>query len=45
MQTVATSHIRLDEKGAAWIDDTNVKVMEVVLDKLAHPSSPEEMHY
>jgi len=24
---------------------TNVKVIEVVLDKLAHDSSPEEMHF
>ncbi len=27
-------HIWLDERGRAWIDDTNVKVIEVVLDKL-----------
>jgi uncharacterized protein (DUF433 family) len=39
-----TAHIWLDERGVAWIDDTNVKVMEVVLDKLAHSSSPEAMH-
>jgi uncharacterized protein (DUF433 family) len=44
-QAVATSHICLDERGVAWIDDTNVKVIEVVLDKLAHHSSPEEMHF
>jgi uncharacterized protein (DUF433 family) len=45
MTTVTTSHIRLDARGVAWIDDTNVKVIEVVLDKLAHGSSPEEMHF
>lgn len=45
MAAVLTSHIVLDEKGIAWIDDTNVKVVEVVLDKLAHGSSPEEMHF
>jgi uncharacterized protein (DUF433 family) len=45
MQAVATSHIYLDERGVAWIDDTNVKVIEVALDKIAHQSSPEEMHY
>jgi uncharacterized protein (DUF433 family) len=28
----------------AWIDNTNVKVVEVVLDKIANGSSPEEMH-
>jgi uncharacterized protein (DUF433 family) len=30
-----TAHIWLDETGRAWIDDTNVKVIEVVLDNLA----------
>jgi uncharacterized protein (DUF433 family) len=30
------SHIRLDERGRAWIDDTNVKVIEIVLDHLAY---------
>ena len=44
MATVVTTHIQLDDQGRAWIDDTNVKVIEVVLDKLAHNSSPEEMH-
>lgn len=38
-----TSHIRLDQQGRAWIDDTNVKVIEVAKDWLAHGSSPEEM--
>ena len=37
------AHIQVDEQGVAWIDDTKVKVIEVVLDKLAHGSSPEEM--
>jgi uncharacterized protein (DUF433 family) len=27
-------HIWLDERGRAWIDETNVKVIEVVLDTL-----------
>lgn len=45
MATVTTSHIKLDARGVAWIDDTNVKVIEVVLDKLAHGSSAEEMHF
>lgn len=45
MSTVVTTHIRLDENGVAWIDDTNVKVIEVAVDKLAHESSPEEMHF
>lgn len=38
-------HIRLDQDGVAWIDDTRVKVIEVALDKLVHGSSPEEMHF
>jgi uncharacterized protein (DUF433 family) len=29
-----TPHIWLDETGRAWIDETNIKVIEVVLDKL-----------
>lgn len=45
MATVATPHIWLDDRGLAWIDDTNVKVIEVALDKLAHGWSAEEIHY
>ena len=45
MPTETATHIRLDDRGMAWIDQTNVKVIEVVLDKLAHGSSPEEMHF
>ena len=45
MQTTPTAHIHLDERGVAWIDDTNVKVVEVVLDKIASGSSPEEIHF
>jgi uncharacterized protein (DUF433 family) len=44
MALTPTAHIHLDGAGVAWIDDTNVKVIEVILDKLAHGSSPEEMH-
>jgi len=37
MKTVeALPHVRLDEQGRPWIDDTNVKVIEVVLDHLAY---------
>jgi uncharacterized protein (DUF433 family) len=39
----AVTHIHTDEQGRAWIDDTNVKVIEIVRDWLAHGSSPEEM--
>jgi len=45
MPSVATAHILLDDAGIAWIDDTNVKVIEVVTDRLAHGSSPEEIHF
>ncbi len=38
-----TAHILLDEQGRAWIDDTNIKVIEVVLDKLGYGLSPEEI--
>ena len=45
MSQTPTTHIHLDEAEVAWIDDTNVKVIEVVLDKLAHGWSPEEIHF
>ena len=44
MKPSGTNHIVLDDKGRAWIDDTNVKVIEVVLAKLGYEMSPEEMH-
>jgi uncharacterized protein (DUF433 family) len=34
----------LDEQGRAWVDDTNVKVIEVVLDKIGFGMTPEEIH-
>ena len=37
MKTVeALPHVCLDEHGRPWIDDTNVKVIEVALDHLAY---------
>src|SRR5947207_464515 len=42
--TEIISHIRLDERGVAWIDQTRVKVIEVAMDWLANRSSAEEMH-
>jgi|SRR5260370_37807258 uncharacterized protein (DUF433 family) len=44
MNKSATAHIWLDDQGRAWIDDTNVKVIEVVLDKIGYGLSPEETH-
>jgi len=38
------SHICLDERGVAWIDQTRVKVIEVAMDHLAHGWSAEEIH-
>jgi uncharacterized protein (DUF433 family) len=42
--TISAPHIWLDGEKRAWIDDTNVKVIEVVLDHLAYGWSAEEMH-
>ena len=44
MVPVPNSLIKLDADGVAWIVGANTKVIEVVLDKMAHGSSPEEMH-
>ena len=44
----AVEHIRIDDEGVAWIAGTTTKVLEVVMDKLAHGWSPEEIqrqHY
>jgi uncharacterized protein (DUF433 family) len=40
-----TTQIELDDRGIAWIAGTKVKVVEVVLDKIAYGSSPEEIHF
>src|SRR5690242_14100620 len=45
MLTAPTAHILLDDRGVAWIDDTNTKVVEVVLDQFAYGWSPEEIHF
>jgi uncharacterized protein (DUF433 family) len=45
MSTIATTHIEIDDQGVAWVADTRVKVIEVAIDKLAHGSSPEEIHF
>ena len=38
------THIRLDERGAAWIADSNVKVIEVAIDHAAYDWDAEEIH-
>jgi len=35
-ETTVTPHIWMDEQGRAWIDDVNVKVIEIVLDHIAY---------
>ena len=40
-----SAHIEVDPQGVAWLTDTNLKVIEVVLDKLAYGWSPEEIHF
>jgi uncharacterized protein (DUF433 family) len=45
MPVLTTAHIRLDDRGVAWIDGTNTKVIEVALDMIAHGWSPEEIHF
>lgn len=45
MSDMSLAHVHADEQGVAWIDDTNVKVIEVVLDRLAYGWSPEEIHF
>ncbi|MFL5807795.1 MAG: DUF433 domain-containing protein [Roseiflexaceae bacterium] len=38
-------HINLDERGVAWVDNTNTKVIEIVEDVLAYGWSAEEIHF
>ena len=45
MEDISLAHVHTDDHGVAWIDDTNVKVIEVVLDRLAYGWSPEEIHF
>ncbi len=44
MTAVLATQIELDARGVAWLAGTTVKVAEVVMDKLAHGWSPEEIH-
>jgi len=38
-------HIALDEKGTPFIAGTTMKVVELVVEKLAHGWSPEELYF
>jgi|SRR5271154_425150 len=40
-----SSHIHRDAEGRAWIDDTNIKVIELVLDHIAYGWSADEIHF
>ena len=40
---VSTLHIHRDERGVAWIDDSNIKVVEVILD-FVQGWSPDKIH-
>jgi len=44
MSTIPDTHIRLDDAGVAWVDDTQVKVIEIALDKVAFGWTPDQMH-
>ena len=44
MQTLTSPPIWLDDRGTAWVDDTNTKVREIALDVIAHGWSPKEIH-
>jgi uncharacterized protein (DUF433 family) len=45
MAAVVERHIEIDENRVVWIADTRVKVIEIAVEKLAHGSSPEEIHF
>lgn len=38
-------HVVLDEKGVSIVAGTNMKVIEIVLEKTAYGWSPEELHF
>lgn len=44
MRTAVTSHIEIDDSGAAWITGAHTKVTEGLREKLAHGGSTEEIH-
>ena len=45
MSTAITyPHIDIRSDGLAWIKDTQIKVLEIVQDKLCHGWEPDEIH-
>ena len=43
MSVVNRTHVWIDDRGVAWVDQTNIKVIEIALERLAHGSSVEEI--
>jgi uncharacterized protein (DUF433 family) len=43
--SLPVQHIRVDENGREWVDDTTYRVVDVALDQLVHGWSPEEIHF
>ena len=42
--TTVIPHIKVDPEGRPWVDDTNIKVIEIVLDHVAYGWSAEAIH-
>ena len=43
MATIISSHIWLDDRGVAWIDDTNIKVIELAMDYRTGLTNPADV--
>jgi uncharacterized protein (DUF433 family) len=43
-EPIAYPHLWFDDRGRPWIDDTNIKVIEVVLDHTAYGWNADEIH-
>ena len=39
------NHIRLDQRGEAWIADTSYRVIDIAIDHVVHGFSPSEIQY
>ncbi|MEW6368177.1 MAG: DUF433 domain-containing protein [Acidobacteriota bacterium] len=42
---VSVPHILIDEAGRAWVEGTTCKVLEIVLDHIAHGWTAEEIYF
>lgn len=43
LMPVPSGHIRLDDRGVAWIDDRNVKVIEIAAERIAYGWSVDDL--